>query len=166
MATTKTKVNVKFVNNEQYGSTEVYFSEKPDTKYTQALKTIKFRWNHVKGCWYGFCTKDEVKSILDKPETAEKLAASKLKERQAYWAEQKAQKAQAKADAEKAETKKAEPKKTQSKKAETKKSAPKAEKAPTKKTDLSDGSFADVYKSTKKCSLTKAGKAAVSKSKK
>ncbi len=35
-------------------SIEVYFDSKPALDVINALKGLKFRWNHKKACWYGF----------------------------------------------------------------------------------------------------------------
>ena len=35
-------------------SIEVYFDSKPALDVIEALKGLKFRWNHKKTCWYGF----------------------------------------------------------------------------------------------------------------
>ncbi len=35
-------------------SIEVYFDSKPALDVLDALKNLKFRWNHKKSCWYGF----------------------------------------------------------------------------------------------------------------
>ena len=35
-------------------SIEVYFDSKPALDVLDALKDLKFRWNHKKACWYGF----------------------------------------------------------------------------------------------------------------
>lgn len=35
-------------------SIEVYFDSKPALDVLDALKALKFRWNHKKACWYGF----------------------------------------------------------------------------------------------------------------
>ena len=35
-------------------SIEIYFDSKPALDVLDALKDLKFRWNHKKACWYGF----------------------------------------------------------------------------------------------------------------
>lgn len=35
-------------------SIEIYFDSKPALDVLDALKALKFRWNHKKACWYGF----------------------------------------------------------------------------------------------------------------
>lgn len=50
--------------NKQYGSFEVYFSEKPNEETRTAMKNNKMRWNPKKCCWYGFIEKNKLESIL------------------------------------------------------------------------------------------------------
>lgn len=44
--------NIK--NNTDFGSLEIYFSEKPAAAVLAALKNARFRWHGVKKCWYGY----------------------------------------------------------------------------------------------------------------
>lgn len=61
--------------NEKFNSSEIYFNEKPEKSILESLKANKFRWNPKKGCWYGFFTADDVKSILD----GEKITSGSVK---------------------------------------------------------------------------------------
>lgn len=125
--------------NEQFNSTEVSFSEKPSANVLQALKTCHYRWNPTKKMWYGFCTKDEVKQILTHPETATAMAEKKDKERQAFWAQKKAEKEAKAKKVTKKTTAKAEIKAKETVKAKDKKVAEK----------VAEMSITDMYKSTK-----------------
>lgn len=58
--------------NEQYNSYEVTFDSKPATAVLDALKALKMRWNHKKGCWYGFATESAIKdAIINNSENGE-----------------------------------------------------------------------------------------------
>lgn len=61
--------------NAQYNSNEIYFEGKPSEAIRKALKTLKMRWNHVKGCWYGFASEEEIKAACEGL-TAEKQQAT------------------------------------------------------------------------------------------
>ena len=132
-----TNGKIRLLTNEQYNSTEVYFPEKPNAKVIQALKTVKYRWNHQKQCWYGFLTAAEVKDIIINPQNAQALAEKKAKERAEMWAKkraEKAKKAETKADTVEFEVESVSAPKKSAKKAETKaetKATPKAKKAET-----------------------------------
>lgn len=59
-------------HNEQYNSYEVIFDSKPATAVLDALKALKMRWNHKKGCWYGFASESElISAIIDNSENGE-----------------------------------------------------------------------------------------------
>lgn len=103
---TKNSLKYRVSVNEQYNSTEVSFPEKPSQDVINALKTVKYRWNHVKSCWYGFLTADELKTVISTPAKAQAIANAKLEERKKVWAEKKAQK-KAETETAKPETKKA-----------------------------------------------------------
>ena len=45
-------------------SIEVYFDSKPALDVLDALKSLKFRWNHKKACWYGFENESTVVDTL------------------------------------------------------------------------------------------------------
>lgn len=45
-------------------SIEIYFDSKPALDVIDALKALKFRWNHKKACWYGFEAEHTVKDAL------------------------------------------------------------------------------------------------------
>lgn len=51
-------------HNTQYDSYEVTFDQKPATAVLDALKALKMRWNHKKGCWYGFAEEHEIVSAI------------------------------------------------------------------------------------------------------
>ena len=58
--------------NEQYNSYEVTFDSKPATAVLDALKALKMRWNHKKGCWYGFADEHKIKdAIINNSENGE-----------------------------------------------------------------------------------------------
>lgn len=64
--------------NAQYDSYEVTFDQKPATAVLEALKALKMRWNHKKGCWYGFAQEHEIVSaILDNSENGETITGEK-----------------------------------------------------------------------------------------
>lgn len=88
MATQKIRV----LTNAQFNSTEIYFPEKPNAKVLEALKTVKYRWNFTKKCWYGFLSANEVKDVLMHPDKAQAMAETKAKERAEMWAKKKAEK--------------------------------------------------------------------------
>lgn len=75
---TKNSLKYRVSVNEQYNSTEVSFPEKPSQDVINALKTVKYRWNHVKSCWYGFLTADELKTVISTPAKAQAIANAKL----------------------------------------------------------------------------------------
>lgn len=43
-------------------SIEIYFDSKPALDVLDALKALKFRWNHKKSCWYGF---EKERTVVD-----------------------------------------------------------------------------------------------------
>ena len=45
-------------------SIEIYFDSKPALDVLDALKALKFRWNHKKACWYGFENESTVVDTL------------------------------------------------------------------------------------------------------
>ena len=51
--------------NEQYGSIEITFPEKPSEAIRDELKTLKFRWNGKKGVWYGFADEELIRTVLN-----------------------------------------------------------------------------------------------------
>lgn len=55
----------KIKENTQYKSKEVYFDAKPSEAARNALKSMKFRWNPQKGCWYGFSEDSAIAAALD-----------------------------------------------------------------------------------------------------
>lgn len=50
--------------NNQFGSLEVYFSDKPSQMIRDALKLLRFRWHSVKKCWYGFAEETKLRETL------------------------------------------------------------------------------------------------------
>lgn len=50
--------------NRQYNSREIYFDGKPSKEVRDSLKVLKMRWNHKKGCWYGYATEGELIDAL------------------------------------------------------------------------------------------------------
>lgn len=50
--------------NAQFGSLEVYFSDKPSQMIRDALKLLRFRWHSVKKCWYGFSEENTLRETL------------------------------------------------------------------------------------------------------
>lgn len=50
--------------NRQFGSREIYFDGKPSAAVRDALKSLKFRWNGKKLCWYGFAAECEIISAI------------------------------------------------------------------------------------------------------
>ena len=66
--------NYTITTNTQYNSYEVTFDSKPATAVLDALKALKMRWNHKKGCWYGFANESAIVSaILDNSEDGETI---------------------------------------------------------------------------------------------
>lgn len=51
--------------NEEYNSTEIYFSDKPNEAIREALKNLRFRWHAVKKCWYGYADGETVKNAIN-----------------------------------------------------------------------------------------------------
>lgn len=51
-------------HNSQFDSYEVTFDSKPATAVLEALKALKMRWNHKKGCWYGFADESAIVSAI------------------------------------------------------------------------------------------------------
>ena len=58
-------MNYTITTNEQYNSKEVYFDNKPEETIRESLKTLKFRWNRKKSCWYGFATEEEIRNAIE-----------------------------------------------------------------------------------------------------
>ena len=63
--------------NEQYGSLEIKFAEKPESVVRDKLKALKFKWNGAKGIWYGYAEESDLMAILEGKRT---LAEVKPKE--------------------------------------------------------------------------------------
>lgn len=70
--------NYSITRNSQYDSYEVTFDSKPATAVLDALKALKMRWNHKKGCWYGFASEHEiVDAILNNSLDGETITGEK-----------------------------------------------------------------------------------------
>lgn len=50
--------------NEAFNSLEISFAEKPAAAILDALKALKFRWNHKRGLWYGFADEAAVRAAI------------------------------------------------------------------------------------------------------
>lgn len=50
--------------NAQFGSREIYFTEKPAEEVREALKALRFRWNGKKSCWYGFADEEKITAAI------------------------------------------------------------------------------------------------------
>lgn len=64
-------MNYTITINNQFNSKEIYFESKPEETIREALKTLKFRWNRKKSCWYGFATEEEIKNAIENDPVAE-----------------------------------------------------------------------------------------------
>lgn len=62
--------------NTQWGSHEIYFDGKPSEAVRNALKELKFRWNGVKRCWYGFGQSEESLAAIITGTTTDEEPAS------------------------------------------------------------------------------------------
>ena len=51
--------------NEQYGSLEVVFDQKPAADVLTALKALRMRWHAKKSCWYGFATREQIEAAIN-----------------------------------------------------------------------------------------------------
>ena len=51
--------------NSQFKSNEITFDSKPDAGTITALKSLRFRWNPKKSCWYGFADAETIKAALN-----------------------------------------------------------------------------------------------------
>lgn len=51
--------------NATYNSQEVFFTGKPDEATRTTLKSIGFKWNPKRSCWYGFATPDQITAALE-----------------------------------------------------------------------------------------------------
>ena len=50
--------------NEQFGSVEVSFNEKPSAEIRDALKLLRFRWHGQRGIWYGYRDEATVRDAI------------------------------------------------------------------------------------------------------
>lgn len=57
--------NYTITANEQFKSNEITFESKPDAGTITALKSLRFRWNPKKACWYGFADPETIKATLN-----------------------------------------------------------------------------------------------------
>lgn len=53
--------------NEEYGSNEIYFDDKPEKSVRDSIKAMGMKWNGNKGCWYGFVDKSRICETLGDP---------------------------------------------------------------------------------------------------
>lgn len=58
-------MDYKITRNEAYNSLEISFDGKPAEAVRNALKALKFRWNRVKGVWYGYSTPEAVEAAIN-----------------------------------------------------------------------------------------------------
>ena len=56
--------NFEIRKNEQFDSLEIYFDGKPGEDVRAALKSLHFRWNGKKSCWYGFADEEAVRGAI------------------------------------------------------------------------------------------------------
>lgn len=66
--------NYEIKTNATYNSQEVFFTGKPDEATRTALKSIGFKWNPKKSCWYGFATVEEINAALNGSAAPAKVA--------------------------------------------------------------------------------------------
>lgn len=64
-------MNYTITVNETYNSKEIYFDSKPGEAIREALKTLKFRWNRKKSCWYGFASESEIIEAIENDPVSE-----------------------------------------------------------------------------------------------
>jgi len=64
-------MNYTITNNNQFGSVEISFNEKPSEEIRAALKAQKFRWHSVKKVWYGYADAETLTAILGGEATAQ-----------------------------------------------------------------------------------------------
>lgn len=57
--------NFEIRANAQFNSQEVFFSGKPEEATRTALKSIGFKWNPKRSCWYGFATPEEITAAIE-----------------------------------------------------------------------------------------------------
>lgn len=79
----------EIITNPTFNSLEVYFEGKPGEAIRAALKTLKFRWNNKKMCWYGFADREEVVRACEgaKVETAAPATKTDKDEQKKLFAE-------------------------------------------------------------------------------
>ena len=75
------KLQYTIKRNEQFNSTEVYFTAKPTEETRNALKENHYRWHKAKGCWYGYLSEDDLRAILDGKVTTAKTTKKQPKEK-------------------------------------------------------------------------------------
>lgn len=66
----------KIIKNSQYNSNEIYFSGKPSEEVRKALKTLRFRWNGKKSCWYGFANENAIISAINSATPADETGGT------------------------------------------------------------------------------------------
>lgn len=73
--TTTSEHGYTVTDNNEYGSVEIKFSEKPSEAVREVLKANKFRWHKAKGVWYGKTSHDVIAEALNKAYEAEQAPA-------------------------------------------------------------------------------------------
>lgn len=68
--------NFKILKNAEFGSTEIYFSDKPTKEVRDTLKGCGFRWHGVKKCWYGYADGESVRHMIEGAEGVEAMKAN------------------------------------------------------------------------------------------
>lgn len=57
--------NYEIRTNTAFNSREIIFDGKPSEEIRAALKSLKMRWNHTRGLWYGYAAEDEIRAALN-----------------------------------------------------------------------------------------------------
>lgn len=68
--------NFKILKNAEFGSTEIYFSDKPTKEVRDTLKGCGFRWHGVKKCWYGYADGESMRHMIEDAEGVEAMKAA------------------------------------------------------------------------------------------
>ena len=75
--TTTSEHGYTVTDNNEYGSVEVKFDDKPAEAVRDVLKANKFRWNKAKKVWYGKTSHDAIVDALNKAYEAESFPEAK-----------------------------------------------------------------------------------------
>lgn len=75
--TTTSEHGYTVTDNNEYGSVEVKFNDKPAEAVRDVLKANKFRWNKAKKVWYGKTSHDAIVDALNKAYEAESSPEAK-----------------------------------------------------------------------------------------